>query len=171
MRRMYLGLTSLVIAAAITLTGCTLSSEVSEMIARNVGLFSAVSWIAIDNPEPEVKQIVGSLVFVIKDSAGKVTEGHTYSEVLYPDLVIVIDGTVDPRFRPLCKAAAATLLGQLDLLFIAHPEWKEDQDLALKIVVAFCEGAKQGLALAETDPLIIQAKKNATRRNLALKGN
>jgi len=151
------------------MTSCKLTPTQIEVIANTVGMFSAVSWIAIDNPPTPVKVSVNAVVNVIKDSAKLVQVGETYSEVLYPIAVKIIDKEVEIQYRPLCKTGVSMMLGQLDILFAAHPEWKKDQDIALMIVVAFCDGVHQGLALSDDSPIIIQAKKNAAMR-LAILG-
>ena len=169
MKKTYVGmLVTLVTVAMLSLTSCQISTATVKIIANAVGLFSSVSWIAIDNPAIEVKQGVITVVEVIKEKASLVEAGQTYSDVLYPELVKVIDVSVPAQYRPLCKAGALMMLGQLDLLFASHPEWKTNQDIALAVTESFCDGVKQGLSLAANDPIIVQAQKNAIMRsNLA----
>ena len=163
MKKTYVGM--LVLAVSLLgLTSCKVSTDQIKMIANAVGLFSSVTWVAVDNPPMIAKQGVITVLTVVSDSAQKVSASNTYTEVIYPLVVTVIDTQVAAQYRPLCKAGTAMLLGQLDLLFASHPEWKTNQDIALDVTVAFCTGAEQGLLLSDTDPIIVQAKKNATLR-------
>ena len=85
-------------------------------------------------------------------------------EVVYPELIKIIDKDVKPQDRPLCKAASLTLLNGLDTLFAMHPEWKTDQDMVLGVVNSFILGAKGGLSLSEDHAVIKQARASASRR-------
>lgn len=152
------------LVACLLFAGCKVTPDQIKAISNAVGLFSAVTWIAFDNPPVPVKTAVITVLNTVKEKAGSVEAGKTYTEVLYPEVVKVIDTQIAEQYRPLCKVGAATLLGQLDLLFAAHPDWKKDQDVALDVVIEFCKGAEQGLSMSETDLIIVQAKKNAARR-------
>jgi len=140
MKQAVMGLLSLVLIGAVFVAGCDIKPEQVKVIAQNVGLFSAVGWIAYDNPE-----------------------------VVYPELVKIIDKDVEEQYRPVCKAASLSLLGGIDLLFATHPEWKEDQDLAIQVVDAFILGAKNGLSLKADDPRLLQAKETASKRKAVYK--
>jgi len=165
MKKIYVGIMTMLVAVSLLgLTACKVTPDQVKAIANAVGLFSAVTWIAIDNPPQVAKTAVIEILGVIADKASSVKAGQTYTEVLYPELVKIIDADVPVQYRPLCKAGTAMLLGQLDLLFAAHPDWKQDQDIALDVTIEFCKGAEQGLSLAETDLIIIQAKRNSVMR-------
>ena len=156
------------VAAALLMatTSCKLSTDQIKEIARNVGLFSATTWIAIDNPPPEVLALTTNLLVVVKEKAALVKAGETYVAVIYPELVKIIDvSSMLPQYKPLCKAGAVTLLGQLDLLFVAHPEWKQDQDLALDVATSFINGAIQGLSMAEATAIMKQLRLNYSNRS------
>jgi hypothetical protein len=168
MKNRLIGIVAAICLSSLILAGCKWSPTPSQitLIAEESGLFASVGWIAIDNPSNEVKQIVSTILDVVNEKASMVETGSTYSVVIYPELVKVIDSQVKEQYRPLCKAASITLLGQLDLLFVIHPEWKKDQDVALNVVKSFITGAKNGLALTDNDPINIQAKQNLTHQNL-----
>lgn len=150
------------------LAGCKITPDEGKIIAQNAGLYSAVIWVATDNPTADQKAEVGTVLDTIKADAGNVKTGQTYYAVLYPEVERVIDAKVKEQDRPLCKAAAITLLNGIDTLFAMHPEWKAKQDIAIDMVGAFVDGAKQGLALKDTDPIIVQAKSAAQARVKAL---
>ena len=158
---------SLVLLLAVP--GCKIEPEQVKVIAQNAGLFSAVSWIAMDNPERAEIDAVKSLLVIIEEKSADVQAGATYTEVVLPEVLKVIDKDIDPQYRPICKAGAISLLGALDMLFATHPEWKKSQDQAIEVVNAFILGAKSGLSLAETDPLMIHARGMAASRAKVLK--
>ena len=163
------GVLGLAVTLLMATTSCKVSKDQIKEIARNVGLFSATTWIAIDNPPPEVLSLTTNLLLVVKEKASLVKAGETYVVVIYPELVKIIDASGMPsQYKPLCKAGAITLLGQLDLLFVAHPEWKQDQDLAIDVANSFIDGAIQGLSLAETDPIMQQLRLNFNNRSMVV---
>ena len=144
--------------------GCNLTPEQIKTISQNAGLFASVGWIAYDNPDQSAIDSVKSILETVKSKCGEVEAGKTYTEVVYPELIKVIDKDVKPQDRPLCKAAALTLLNGLDTLFAMHPDWKADQDMVISVVDAFILGAKGGLNLSEDDPVMEQARIHATHR-------
>jgi len=148
-----------VLCAGISLTsGCKLTPEQMKVIAQQTGLFSAVSWIAADNPTPEAIVAIKGVVSIISEKASNVEDGQTYTEAIYPELVKLIDVDFAPQYRPLAKAASISLLGSVDMLFALHPEYKADEELALDTVKAFCIGATAGLDLDNAHPAIQQAR-------------
>ena len=144
------------------LTGC--NKEQVKAVAQNAGLFSAVGWIAKDNPTSNEVAAVESILVVIEENAADVQAGATYTEVLLPEVVKIIDADVEAQYRPLCKAGAGSILGALDLLFASKPEWKEDEKMAIDVVSAFVLGAKTGLSMSEKDPVMVEARAAAQRR-------
>ena len=165
------GVLGIAVALLMATTSCQLSKDQVKEIARNVGLFSATTWIAIDNPNSNVLVAVTNVLLVVKEKASSVKAGETYVAVVYPEIEKIINATVEQQYRPLCKAGAVTLLGQLDLLFVAHPEWKQDQDLAIDVANSFIDGAIQGLSLAETDPIMKQLRLNFNNRSAVVSGD
>jgi len=145
-------------------TGCDITVDQMKVIAQNAGLFSAVGWVAVDNPSDEVKEGVVKVLDTIEDKVGDVQGGATYAEVLYPEAEKIIDKELEAQYRPIAKAAVATLLGGLDMLFAAHPEWKDKQDDAAQISDAFIVGAKRGLEMAKDDPVMVEAMNVQARR-------
>jgi hypothetical protein len=148
----------------ISTTGCDVEPEQIKVIAQNAGMFSAVGWIALDNPSTNEMAAVKSVLSVVKDKSSDVKQGSTYSEVIFPELIKVIDTEMESQYRPIAKAGALSILGGIDMLFATHPEWKKDQDLAIQIVASFIMGAENGLGLSERHPAIIQARATAARR-------
>ena len=169
MKQAVMGLLSLVLIGAVFVAGCDIKPEQVKVIAQNVGLFSAVGWIALNYPYTNEIEVVKGLLVTIELKAADVQAGATYIEVVYPELVKIIDKDVEEQYRPVCKAASLSLLGGIDLLFATHPEWKEDQDLAIQVVDAFILGAKNGLSLKADDPRLLQAKETASKRKAVYK--
>lgn len=157
------GLVSLLLVGAMV-AGCQIQPEQIKVIAQNAGLFSAVGWIAVDNPTSDEIKAVTGILKVIDEKSADVQAGATYTEVVYPEVVKFIDSDqVQPQYHPIAKAAALSLLGGLDMLFATHPEWKTDQDTVIQVVDAFVFGAKNGLSLSEDDE-VMQAARNSARR-------
>jgi hypothetical protein len=166
MKKMIGALTALVVAVGmmIGVTGCDVAPEQIKVVAQNAGLFSAVGWIAIDNPDSSELNAVKSILSVIKEKASDVKEGSTYTEVLYPELVKVIEAELEAQYKPIAKAGSLSLLGGIDMLFATHPEWKKDQDTALQVVNSFISGAQNGLSLSEDDEAMKIARDTAAKR-------
>ena len=146
---------------------CSASScqpEQVKVVAQNAGLFSAVGWIAYDNPSTNEVAAVEGILVVIEENAADVQAGATYVEVIFPELLKVIKTDIKPQYRPLCKAGGLSLLSGIDMLFAANPEWREEQDKAISVVNAFLLGAKHGLNMAEDDPVMVEARRAATHR-------
>ena len=60
------------------------------------------------------------------------------------------------------------MLGGLDMLFAANPDWKVKQDVAIEVVDAFIFGAKNGLSMAEDNPIMVSARATASARAKAV---
>jgi len=146
------------------MSGCDLNDAQIKTISNQAGLFASVGWIAMDNPDAPTKEAVKDIISVIRTNAGQVTEGKTYTEVLYPWVLKYIVEKVEPQYRPLSKAGSLAMLGGIDMLFAANPEWAKDQKLVTDIVTAFCNGATNGLSLSADDPVIKSATRSAKMR-------
>ena len=166
MKKLVTGIMALIIGvgACLTLTSCDLKPEQVKVIAQNAGLYSAVIWISVDNPDASTMAAVSGILDVIIEKASEVQTGKTYTEVLYPEVMKVIETTVEDKDKPLCKAATLSILNGLDTLFAMYPEWKESESVAISVVNSFILGAKNGLALGEKHPVMIQARKTAVAR-------
>lgn len=145
-------------------SGCTITPTQAKVIAQNAGIYSAVIWIAVDNPSSNQVDEVKSILEIIKEKAVNIEAGKTYTEVIYPELVKVIDTKFPPQDRPLCKAASLTLLNGLDTLFAMHPEWLQSQTLAMDITKSYCDGAVAGLSMGENSKVIQQARATSAAR-------
>lgn len=149
-----------------SVSGCKVQPEQIKVVAQNAGLFSAVGWIAMDNPDAATKNIVVEVLKIIEEKSSEVQAGATYTQVIYPELVKFIDSDkVLPQYRPFAKAGSLSLLGGIDILFATHPEWKADQTLAIQVIDAFVLGAKNGLSLAESHPVMEAARNCAVSRS------
>ncbi len=152
------------LVSSLFLGGCKLTPEQSKVMAQNAGTYSAVIWIAVDNPSVTQIEEVKSVLDVIKEKASAVKAGQTFTEVIYPELVKVIDTKVPVQDRPLVKVASLSILNGLDTLFAMNPEWKTPEDMALDIVNAYVDGAKLGLSMQETSAVMKQARASANTR-------
>jgi len=164
MRKVLVGLVAGVIAIGVLAGGCTISPETIPVIAQQAGLYSSVGWVALDNPSADAISAVKNVLEVIEEKAADVQGGGTYTAIVYPEVVKAIDKDLEEQYRPIAKAGALSILGGIDMLFATHPEWKEDQDLVVKIVDAFILGAKTGLGMKESHPVMIQARATASKR-------
>jgi hypothetical protein len=141
-------------------TGCRITPETAKVISQNAGLASAVTWIAYDNPNIETKSGVVEVLGVIETGVTNVQSGKTYSEVIYP----IVSGYVSTatnipsQYKPMVLAGSIATLNGVDLLFAMHPEWRTNEVVAQDCSIAFIRGAKSGLQLPESDPVIKQAK-------------
>ena len=169
MNKMIVGIAGAALMISMLFAGCKIEPSQIKTVAQSAGLFSAVGWNAIDNPDTNAIQAVESILVTIEEKAADVEAGGTYTEVVYPELIKVIDEKVEAQYRPICKAGAISLLGGIDMLFATHPEWKEDQDTAIQVVNAFILGAKVGLSLDEKHPAMLQARETAAKRARVLK--
>lgn len=147
------------------LSGCDLQPAQTKTIAQQAGLFSVVGWIAVDNPSPEVLIQVKRVVGTIQENSKDVQAGQTYTEVLYPALVSYIDSNLESNYKPLAKTGALSILGGIDMLFAAHPDWKKNQETAIGIVDSFCLGAQNGLSMQANDPTLLAARRTAVLRS------
>lgn len=170
MKKLVSIISACLVASLVLVAGCKITPDQGKVIAKNAGLYSAVIWIATDNPTTEQKTIVSGILDVMKTNAVSVKEGQTYSAVLYPEAEKIINELVKEQDRPICKAAVLTLLNGVDTIFAMHPEWKTQQDVAIDIFAAFIDGAKSGLIMTDKDPIIIQAKEAAQARAKAFAG-
>ena len=148
------------------LVGCKITPEGAKVIAQNAGLASAVTWIAYDNPNLETKAGVVEVMGVIETGITNVQSGKTYSEVIYPVVVsyVSVSSNIPPQYKPAVLAGSMAALNGIDLLFALHPEWRTDEILAQDCAIAFIRGAKVGLQLPESDPVIRQARSGGVAR-------
>jgi hypothetical protein len=157
---------SLVLASfMLGIVGCKpLNPAQIKVVAKNAGLYSAVGWIALDNPSADEINAVKSILVIIEEKAADVQGGSTYTEVLQPEIFKYIDEEVDARYQAVCKAGALSILGGIDMLFAANPSWTEDQDLVISVVDSFIVGAKVGLNMNAEHPVMKAARGTATAR-------
>ena len=154
----------LLVAVSVGTVGCDFNMDQAKAVSRIAGLYSAVGWIALDNPGTNEIAAVASIMDVIEQKASDVQAGASYVAVVYPEVEKVIDKDVEAQYRPLCKAGALSILGGIDILFAANPDWKVEQDDVIEIVNAYILGAKEGLALKVDNPIMIQARNIGAKR-------
>jgi len=144
--------------------GCKVTPDQGKVIAKNAGLYSSVIWIAIDNPNTNQILEVKDILSIVKTNTTKIEKGQTYMEVVYPEVVKIIDVKVPAQDRPLCKVASMTLLNGIDILFAMHPDWEKDQVVAIEIVNSYIDGANEGLSMNESSRVMKQARASANSR-------
>jgi hypothetical protein len=146
-------------------SGCKPQTEAQiKAIAQQAGMFSAVGWIAIDNPTPEIKSAVKGALVVISENVTSIEAGKTYTEVLYPIVIQYVVENVDSQYGPLTKAGAISLLGGIDMLFAANPEIRNQEGLAIDVIQAFSLGAEAGLSMSNDDAIMKAALQSAALR-------
>jgi hypothetical protein len=136
--------------------GCT--SNQKTTIARHAGMASAVTWLGVDNPTTEEIAAVQGIVNLIQTNVARVAVGGSYYTVIMPIAQDYITVYAKPNIQPMCSLGAAWLLSGIDLVFALNPSWATEQQEVCAIAQAFCEGAKQGLALAPDSPAVMAAK-------------
>jgi len=160
--------TTLIAAVMLTLvSGCNLTDGQIKMIARSSGMATAITWIAVDNPDAEAKNAVSKALSTIQTNVAVVDLEETgYVDVVYPIVEIYVRDAEDipAQYKPLALAGSLAVLDGLDMLFAMNPEWNEKEDLAIGVVSSFVSGAQVGLALANDDPRIVKARKTAAIR-------
>jgi hypothetical protein len=129
-----------------------------KTISQQAGMWSAVGWIALDNPAPDQIAVVLGLMDQVESVSTNVVAGKTYTQVVYPAVAAYIDASVEIQYRPLAKTGVLSALNALDLLFAMYPEWRTDEQLAHEVVQAFILGARGGLSMKEADPVMRQAR-------------
>ena len=151
-------------------TGCKITPETAKVISQSAGLASAVTWIAYDNPSIEAKSGVVEVLGVIETGVTNVQSGKTYSEVIYPIVSGYVSTTtnIPSQYKPIVLAGSIATLNGIDLLFAMHPEWRTNEVVAQDCSIAFIRGAKVGLQLPESDPVIKQAKVGSIARVKAM---
>jgi len=150
-------------------SGCDLTKNQIKVIAQNSGLGVAVTWIAYDDPDHEEIELVKNILTIIKEKAVDVQSGLTYTQVLFPYMEqylekAIEEGTIPAQYKPLVLAGSLAMLSGIDLLFAMHPEWQDDQELALDVVDSFVLGAVNGLSLSDDDPRMTAARNVSSTR-------
>jgi hypothetical protein len=149
--------------------GCRINPENAHIISRSAGIGAAVTWIAYDSPDNAEKLIVKDTLSLVQENLHMVSEGDTYTEVIYPIIVeFTKNDKIEERYIPLVLAGSMSILNGIDILFATNPEWKTKSDFALKTANAFFDGAKVGLSFGEDSPAIVQAR-NMSRSRSAIK--
>ena len=152
-------------------SGCTMNTEQAKIIANQAGLYSAVTWVAVDNPTNEVKVAVVNVLKMISENTSTVNTNQSYSDVMYPLVMKYLNTKNYPaQYKPLVMVGTSTLLGGIDMLFASNPQWKENATISTALVNSFCTGAINGLSMSETNPMMKSARKTHTMRLMAIQG-
>lgn len=160
----------MVVLASIGIVGCDWTDEQVQVMSQNAGLAAAVTWIAYDNPDTSAVAVVSIVIDTIALQAANVQTGKTYTAVIYPEVQKLVAGnTIPSQYKPIALAGSLAVLNGIDLLLTMNPSWKLKEGRTLLAAQAFCVGAKQGLALTDKDPIMIQARTFAANRAKAIK--
>ena len=160
-----LGICALVAVFATTgvFLGCT--PEQQKAIAKQLGLASAVSWIGIDNPQPEDIATVKTVVTVIQTACcTDCSDADSYYARAYPIVDQYITEKVPANKQAMARLGASFILTSLDTAFAMNPSWKANSDTATGIIVAYCEGVSNGLSLSASNPVRVAACRQAPLR-------
>ena len=162
MKKILAVISGLVIIAAV---GCQpITPQQAQVIAQQAGTFSAVGWIAADNPSTGAVAAVAGIIDIVNNLCTNIVAGKTYTEVVYPQTVTVIQKQIPAQYQPLAQAASLSFLGAIDLLFALHPDWQATQSTGIGVVNSFMNGVKAGLAMQADNPAIQQARRTAAMR-------
>ena len=153
-----------IVALGLVVSGCNITPQQAQVISQNAGTYSAVIWLATDNPTTNQILEVKTVLDTIKVKSSSVLVGQSFAAVLYPDLVALINTNIPAQDGPLAKAAALTLLNGLDTLFAMHPEWQTTSSQILSVVNAYVSGAQLGLGMNENSLVMKRARANANLR-------
>ena len=161
----------MVVTSMMLFSACTINSQQAKVLANQAGLYSAVGWIAVDNPPVEVKSNMVNILTVIVSRSASISTNQSYSD-LYPDIVKLLNTQPIPQqYKPLTLVGTVTVLGGIDMLFATYPNLKSKQDVALMVVTSFCDGAKNGLNMTASDPIMKSAVKTSILRHRAFISN
>jgi hypothetical protein len=154
----------LVVAMAVMMTGCDLKQVV--VVAKTTGIASAVGWIALDNPTTTQKVEVSKTLDVVKSCITNIQAGQSYVIVYSPIIqkYVLDNPNIPAKDKPLILSGSVTALTGLDVLFASYPTWAEDRDKAQAVAVAFIDGAKFGLGMPDTDPVVMAARNGHLQR-------
>ena len=171
MKKLMIGIMAVIMIGIGVIAGCKPTPEDINLIAKNAGLFSAVTWIAYDNPSTDVKSNVVDVLNVAEGAITNVQSGQTYAAVIYPivEKAVVASTKIKPQDKPLVLAGSLAMLNGIDILFASHPEWKTNETIAQNAAIAFINGAEQGLALPSSNPMLLQASNGNQMRALIFK--
>lgn len=179
MKKVIFGVSTAVIVAAIIgtscmfSTGCSINPDTAKVVAYQAGKYTVLGWFIVDNPTPEVKATVKTIVSTIKDSAALVSPDKTYLEVILPIIMKDVIPKVPINLQPICTAGAISVLGGLDMLFAYKPEWKQDVQKAVVLVGEYCRGADESLSMSDNDPIykaVVKASVERTKLNVDQRG-
>jgi hypothetical protein len=153
-----------VMAMAVMMTGC--DSKQVAIVAKTTGIASAVGWIALDNPTTLQKVEVSKTLDLVKSCITNIQSGQSYVIVYSPIIqkYVLDNPNIPAKDKPLILSGSVTALTGLDVLFANYPTWAEDRDKAQAIAVAFIDGAKFGLGMPDTDPVVMAAKNGHLQR-------
>ena len=151
-----------------TLISCTMNNDQWMMVATQSGLYSAVGWIAIDNPDQEVKQSVKLVTQWIDIKSGEVSSTNTFTGSLYSDLSYYIDDTelIPINIKPITKVASLTILNGIDMVVLSIPNAQSNVTFITSLVSCYCNGFNSGLNLSNNDKLIEASKKSYQLREI-----
>jgi len=156
MKRLVAWCSSVLAVVAVLFVGAGCTEQQMEMVAQQAGVSAVAAWYysSPSMPSTELKAAAGDVLSLVRSKVTLVSQGQSYNQVLYPVAVEYISKYVPENQRLGCSLAIGWVLTGIDTMMAMHPEWAANQQTASKIVVAFCNGAFQGLGLPQNSPII-----------------
>jgi hypothetical protein len=156
MRILRVSVLALVLTAMVLVAqGCTpppLTQQQLCELSQASGSGAALLYVATKKPPAAQVTVVKFVVDQVKAAAVSYPAGGW--STLTPQIAVAIDKALpnNPAGVKLANEVAGVVLVGLDLLFDAHPDWKQQGAVASAYASAFCDGASSALAKYITSP-------------------
>ena len=169
MKKLMTGMmTAIIMGIMVFNTGCTTTgggtvSSSDLLKAQEVGTVAGIAWIASSNPTANQKQeVVNTMLYINSIASGvTTTNGTNFTAIVYPLVAQYIDKSNMPvQDKPLAKVGTLMALQAFDVYVGTNPKVFSSASADSQLLVAFDNGAINALSLAETDPKIVEARKN-----------
>jgi len=116
--------------------------------AKKAGYVAVLGWVAGAKPDVAKVGDLKKVVLMLKTSMRTFPKAGFYS--LRPELIASVDkvlpGDANKAARLIGYKVVEELTTQLDNLFGQHPEWKDQGDAVSSLLLAFLDGANDGLS-------------------------
>ena len=144
MTRFILGLS---VAATVIFTGCTLDETAALSLAKSAGKVAVWTWVAVDNPDTEVKTTVKEIIIKVKEITAATTKVGEYVDTVYPIVEPLIDANekLKDDQKALAKAGFVIIFTALDEFCANNEKIITAADKASKYINAFFDGASKAL--------------------------
>ena len=145
----------LALAVLVLAQGCTAPPLTQQQIcelSQASGSGAALLYVATKKPPAAQVTVVKFVVDQVKAAAVSYPAGGW--STLAPQIAVAVDKALpnNPAGVKLANEVAGVVLVGLDLLFDAHPDWKQQGAVASAYAGAFCDGASAALAKYVTSP-------------------